>query len=48
MDIHFMPDVLLSNLLSSVYGALMIAACVFLQHIIFLENNTIKQKRSHE
>ena len=35
----------LSYLISSLYGALMIAVMLFLQHIIFLEHNTPKQKK---
>lgn len=45
MDIQFMPDVFLSHLINSLYGALMIAVMLFLQHIIFLEHNTPKQKK---
>lgn len=45
MDIQFMPDVFLSHLIISLYGALMIAVMLFLQHIIFLEHNTPKQKK---
>ncbi|MGN1303875.1 MAG: hypothetical protein ACI4YB_02445, partial [Oscillospiraceae bacterium] len=45
MDIQFMPDVFLSQLIDSLYGALMIAVMLFLQHIIFLEHNTPKQKK---
>lgn len=40
-----MPDVFLSHLINSLYGALMIAVMLFLQHIIFLEHNTPKQKK---
>ena len=45
MDIQFMPDVFLSHLINSLYGALMIAVMLFLQHIIFLEHNTPKQNK---
>lgn len=45
MDIHFMPDMFLSHLIHRLYGALMIAVMLFLQHIIFLEHNTPKQKK---
>lgn len=45
MDIQFIPDVFLSHLINSLYGALMIAVMLFLQHIIFLEHNTPKQKK---
>lgn len=45
MDIQFMPDVFFSHLINSLYGALMIAVMLFLQHIIFLEHNTPKQKK---
>ena len=45
MNIHFMPDMFLSHLIHGLYGALMIAVMLFLQHIIFLEHNTPKQKK---
>ena len=45
MNIHFMLDVFLDNLLNSVNLALMMVECAVLQHIIFLEHNTPKQNR---
>ena len=45
MDIQFMPDVFLDNLLNSVNLALMMVVCAVLQHIIFLEHNTPKQNK---
>lgn len=45
MDIHFMSDVFLDNLLNSVNLALMMVVCAVLQHIIFLEHNTPKQNK---